>query len=94
MEEQLSSYERLVQALIDAADTTVSLNFDGKVDRGIRFPAWNGSQYMMKIFQVAGEPMNISLFHVKTGHLVDAEDLTIASAYSMTGKFIALEANS
>lgn len=93
MNEQLSTYAGIIQNLIDAVDTMIPLNFDGNVDRSTRFPNWVGSQFILTIFQNhSDEPMQIVLLHGKSRNLLDAEELTIASAYAMVGKFIDLEA--
>lgn len=89
MNEQFTTYERIIENLINAVDLHIPLEVNkepNSVD-----PTWNGARHVLIIGHGEDYPM-IEIHDQRNPGVIDAEELTLASAYAMTGKFIELEA--
>tara|TARA_Y100000296_G_scaffold83579_1_gene114713 strand:- start:1476 stop:1748 length:273 start_codon:yes stop_codon:yes gene_type:complete len=90
MEEQLNTYETMVQALIDVVDTTVPLEIGRGKLKPNEHAAWEGHSNSLVLATKDSGPV-IQIFD-RNFNLQDEEELTLPSAYAMAGKFIDLEA--
>lgn len=90
MNEQLNSYETLIQTLIDAVDTTVPLEVGRGSANSNQNASWEGHSNVLTISDGV-EGFAIQIFD-RNQNLLDAEELTLPSAYAMVGKFIDMEA--
>jgi hypothetical protein len=90
MNEQLNSYETLIQTLIDAVDTTVPLEVGRGNISSQQKASWEGHSNVLTISDGV-EGFAIQIFD-RNQNLLDAEELTLPSAYAMVGKFIDMEA--